>query len=110
MNGETDRVIPGNAAVVDKSMPFTQLSNFGNNFLQRFEVVSCKSPVLEGLTFVDTPGKSVSFFLSITGFACGGQLKQTSRHVCGVSGGKKRNKTKLQQIDTDTQYYCKKNM
>lgn len=31
------QVIPGNTAVVDPTKPFSQLSNFGNVFLQRFE-------------------------------------------------------------------------
>ena len=56
MHGKQDKIIPGNALVVDKSMPFTQLSNYGNNFLQRLECVTLNSPVLEGLTLVDTPG------------------------------------------------------
>ena len=28
--GDMDQVVPGNALVVDKSMPFTQLSHFGD--------------------------------------------------------------------------------
>merc|ERR1719174_2714739 len=37
LHGEADTVTPGNALVVDHSLPFTQLSHFGNAFLQRFE-------------------------------------------------------------------------
>jgi GTP-binding protein EngB required for normal cell division len=55
-NGTTDQVIPGNALVVDKSMPFTQLSHFGNAFLSRFEAAKLASPCLEGITLIDTPG------------------------------------------------------
>jgi len=51
-----DQVIPGNALVVDKSMPFTQLSHFGNNFLTRFECAKLDSPVLNGMSLIDTPG------------------------------------------------------
>lgn len=54
--GESDQVIPGNAAVVDSSMPFTQLSNLGNAFLSRFEVSKMKSATLEGITLIDSPG------------------------------------------------------
>ncbi|CAE7785516.1 EHD3 [Symbiodinium sp. CCMP2592] len=54
--GDMDQVIPGNALVVDKSMPFTQLSHFGNNFLTRFECAKLDSPVLNGMSLIDTPG------------------------------------------------------
>merc|ERR1712183_171915 len=56
MHGKTDRIIPGNALVVDQTLPYTQLSNFGNQFLQRLECVQLANPILEGITFVDTPG------------------------------------------------------
>ena len=49
-------MVPGNALVVDKSMPFTQLSHFGNNFLTRFECSKLDSPVLNGMSLIDTPG------------------------------------------------------
>jgi len=55
-HGTSDQVIPGNALVVDKSMPFTQLSHFGNAFLSRFEAARLPSQPLEGLTLIDTPG------------------------------------------------------
>jgi len=48
--------IPGNALVYDDSFPFTPLSAFGNNFLSRLECAMVPSPILEGVTFVDTPG------------------------------------------------------
>lgn len=56
IHGRTDKIIPGNALVVDKSLPFSELSNFGNNFLTRLECVQMRSDVLEGLSFIDTPG------------------------------------------------------
>ncbi|CEM32347.1 unnamed protein product [Vitrella brassicaformis CCMP3155] len=56
MDGAHDQVIPGNAAVVDPTKAFSQLSNFGNNFLARFEVSVMPSPALKGITLIDTPG------------------------------------------------------
>jgi len=55
-HGEQDQVIPGNALVVDKSLPFTQLSCFGNAFLTRFECARLPSAPLQGMTLIDTPG------------------------------------------------------
>jgi len=37
-------------------MPFTQLTHFGNAFLTKFEVATMNTPVLEGLTLIDSPG------------------------------------------------------
>jgi len=56
LHGSSDQVIPGNALVVDTSLPFTQLSHFGNNFLSRLECARLDCPVLEGITLIDSPG------------------------------------------------------
>lgn len=56
MHGETDRVIPGNALVVDSKKPFRPLSKFGNAFLNRFQCAQMSNTVLKGLTIIDTPG------------------------------------------------------
>eukprot|EP01056_Protomagalhaensia_sp_Gyna25_P000797 Protomagalhaensia_sp_Gyna_25__796@NODE_1383_length_1893_cov_13_142395_g1112_i0_p1_GENE_NODE_1383_length_1893_cov_13_142395_g1112_i0NODE_1383_length_1893_cov_13_142395_g1112_i0_p1_ORF_typecomplete_len466_score85_23DUF5600/PF18150_1/9_7e30Dynamin_N/PF00350_23/2_1e14EHD_N/PF16880_5/1_2e10MMR_HSR1/PF01926_23/2_9e07FeoB_N/PF02421_18/7_8FeoB_N/PF02421_18/0_00053GTP_EFTU/PF00009_27/16GTP_EFTU/PF00009_27/0_00065RsgA_GTPase/PF03193_16/7_4RsgA_GTPase/PF03193_16/0_22Septin/PF00735_18/0_014Septin/PF00735_18 len=50
------QVLPGHAAVVDRSLPWSQLENFGPGFLSRFEVVHVNSPVFQGVTLIDTPG------------------------------------------------------
>lgn len=54
--GPTDRAIPGNAAAVDRDRPFVGLSQFGANFLSRFQVAEVPSPLLDSLTLIDTPG------------------------------------------------------
>mmetsp|Transcript_14551 Transcript_14551/g.21462 ORF Transcript_14551/g.21462 Transcript_14551/m.21462 type:complete len:397 (-) Transcript_14551:25-1215(-) len=57
MNGNEDRVVPGNALTVTPGTPYNGLQKFGNNFLARFEgsyVTGCE--VLKNLTIIDTPG------------------------------------------------------
>ncbi|CAG8776450.1 7038_t:CDS:2, partial [Acaulospora morrowiae] len=56
MNGVEERVIPGNAAAVNGQLPFQGLNNFGQSFLTRFQVSQIPSPVLENMSFIDTPG------------------------------------------------------
>lgn len=50
------QVLPGHAAVVDPSLPWSQLEAFGPNFLSRFEVVHVNSAVFRGITLIDSPG------------------------------------------------------
>lgn len=54
--GQAEGVVPGNAAAVDVDRPFSSLSRFGTNFLSRFEVSEVASPILDNISFVDTPG------------------------------------------------------
>lgn len=56
MHAAADRIIPGNALTVDESMPFKSLQEFGSHFLNKMQGVMCHSPMLENLTFVDSPG------------------------------------------------------
>jgi len=56
MGAAMDRTIPGNALVADASKPFTQLTKFGMGFLNKFECAECKSPILDKISFIDTPG------------------------------------------------------
>eukprot|EP01147_Barroeca_monosierra_P000064 gene64-3460_t len=56
MHGLTERVIPGNALAVQEDKPFRGLQQFGTSFLQRLECSQCPSPVLDKLTFIDSPG------------------------------------------------------
>jgi len=55
-HGSEVQIIPGNALVYDKTLPFTPLSVFGNSFLSRLECARMPNPILEGVSFVDTPG------------------------------------------------------
>jgi EH domain-containing protein 1 len=55
-HGKEAQIIPGNALVYDQSLPFTPLRAFGNSFLSRLECARVPNPVLEGVTFIDTPG------------------------------------------------------
>lgn len=56
MHDEKEGTIPGNALVVDPKKQFRPLSKFGNAFLNRFQCSSVNSPVLKGISIVDTPG------------------------------------------------------
>jgi GTPase SAR1 family protein len=51
-----ERVVPGNAVAASADMPFTALGKFGMAFLNRFESSHCTAPILEKITFIDTPG------------------------------------------------------
>lgn len=54
--GEENKIISGNAAVVDQTLPLRSLSQFGNAFLNRLQVCRANCSLLKGLTLVDTPG------------------------------------------------------
>lgn len=56
MNGPDERSIPGNTVAVQADMPFSGLTTFGTAFLSKFECSQMPHPLLEQITFVDTPG------------------------------------------------------
>ncbi|KAL6529459.1 EH domain-containing protein 1 [Orobanche gracilis] len=56
MNGPDERSIPGNTIAVQADMPFSGLTTFGSAFLSKFECSQMPHPLLEHITFVDTPG------------------------------------------------------
>ncbi|KAL3820781.1 hypothetical protein ACJIZ3_006686 [Penstemon smallii] len=56
MSGTDERSIPGNTIAVHADLPFTGLTNFGGSFLSKFECAQMPHPLLEHITFVDTPG------------------------------------------------------
>lgn len=56
MKGESERILPGNAATVQADLPFNGLSHFGTSFLSKFNVSFTNAPLCEYLTLIDTPG------------------------------------------------------
>ncbi|XP_011097835.1 EH domain-containing protein 1 [Sesamum indicum] len=56
MNGADERSVPGNTVAVQADMPFNGLTTFGTAFLSKFECSQLPHPLLENITFVDTPG------------------------------------------------------
>ena len=50
------RLLKGNTLTVTPNLPFSSLSQFGSAFLNNFVGSSASSPLLERLTFIDTPG------------------------------------------------------
>ncbi|KAJ1391837.1 Protein kinase domain [Sesbania bispinosa] len=55
-SGPDERSIPGNTIVVDVDMPFSGLTTFGVSFLSKFQCSQMPHPLLDEVTFVDTPG------------------------------------------------------
>ncbi|KAM7492736.1 hypothetical protein LguiA_035657 [Lonicera macranthoides] len=56
MHGPDERSIPGNTVAVQADMPYSGLTTFGTSFLSKFECSQTPHPLLEHITFVDTPG------------------------------------------------------
>ncbi len=56
MHGPDERIVPGNALAVQADKPFRALQRYGMAFLNKFEASVCPAPILEKITFVDTPG------------------------------------------------------
>ncbi|KAL4554142.1 hypothetical protein LXL04_037297 [Taraxacum kok-saghyz] len=56
MNGADERSIPGNTVAVQADMPFHGLNNFGGAFLSKFQCSQMPHPLLDHITFIDTPG------------------------------------------------------
>eukprot|EP00039_Didymoeca_costata_P031438 m.34714 g.34714 ORF g.34714 m.34714 type:complete len:538 (-) comp8767_c1_seq1:1162-2775(-) len=56
MHGAQERRTPGNALAVSADKPYRGLSQFGTSFLSKLECSQCSAPILENLTFIDTPG------------------------------------------------------
>ncbi|XP_045828629.1 EH domain-containing protein 1-like isoform X2 [Trifolium pratense] len=56
LSGPDERSIPGNTVAVQADMPFSGLTTFGTAFLSKFECSQMPHPLLEHITFVDSPG------------------------------------------------------
>ncbi|MCL7031754.1 hypothetical protein MKW94_007567 [Papaver nudicaule] len=55
-SGPDGRSIPGNTIAVQADMPYSGLTSFGTAFLSKFQCSQMPHPLLEHITFVDTPG------------------------------------------------------
>ncbi|WVY95995.1 hypothetical protein V8G54_028146 [Vigna mungo] len=56
MSGPDERSIPGNTVAVQADMPFSGLTTFGTSFLSKFECSQMPHPLLDYISFVDSPG------------------------------------------------------
>ncbi|KAE8728697.1 EH domain-containing protein 1 [Hibiscus syriacus] len=56
MSGPDERSIPGNTIAVQADLPYGGLTTFGGAFLSKFECSQMPHPLLDQITFVDTPG------------------------------------------------------
>ncbi|KAG5064729.1 hypothetical protein JHK85_005912 [Glycine max] len=56
LSGSDERSVPGNTVAVQADMPFSGLTTFGTAFLSKFVCSQMPHPLLEHITFVDTPG------------------------------------------------------
>jgi hypothetical protein len=56
MYSDQEMIVPGNALSVQEDKPFRALNKFGTAFLSKFEASMCQAPILQSVTFVDTPG------------------------------------------------------
>jgi GTPase SAR1 family protein len=56
LHGQAERQLPGNALVSNPASAFSELSQFGNAFLQRFSGCEVASEFARGCTLIDTPG------------------------------------------------------
>ncbi len=53
---ESEGDIPGPTVVADDNLPFTSLRRFGESFLSHFLIKKVKSPILQDIAIIDTPG------------------------------------------------------
>ncbi|EGC37272.1 hypothetical protein DICPUDRAFT_30504 [Dictyostelium purpureum] len=56
MYGNEDRIIPGNTVCVQEDKPFKGLARFGTGFMNKFQCSMCSAPILQSVSFIDTPG------------------------------------------------------
>jgi EH domain-containing protein 1 len=54
--GNEPKIIKGNALTSVNELPFSGLSTFGSNFLNKFSAAVVPSPILKDINIIDTPG------------------------------------------------------
>ena len=55
-DNESEGEVPGPTVVADDNLPFTSLRRFGESFLSHFMIKKVKSPILQDIAIIDTPG------------------------------------------------------
>ncbi len=56
MRGADHRITPGNALATRTDLPYESLQRFGVSFLNHFQSSELPNPLLDKVTFVDSPG------------------------------------------------------
>jgi EH domain-containing protein 1 len=56
VHGDEEKLVEGNAASCLPQLPYTGLASFGGSFLSSFQALVMPVDLLQGISFIDTPG------------------------------------------------------
>jgi len=56
VHGDEEKLVAGNAASCLPQLPYTGLASFGGTFLSSFQALVMPVDILQGISFIDTPG------------------------------------------------------